>query len=103
MPGLKVVALISGGKDSFFSILHCLANGHEVVALANLHPPLEDGEQSEDIDSFMYQTVGHYNTALRESSGSFALSTGDLGFRSRFEQELRNASSLGEHRASRRD
>ncbi|KAI1660244.1 adenine nucleotide alpha hydrolases-like protein [Daldinia decipiens] len=36
---LHVVALVSGGKDSFYSILHCLANGHRVVALANLHPP----------------------------------------------------------------
>ncbi|KAK3693821.1 hypothetical protein B0T22DRAFT_52532 [Podospora appendiculata] len=36
--GLSVIALVSGGKDSFFSILHCQANGHRVVALANLHP-----------------------------------------------------------------
>lgn len=36
---LNVIALVSGGKDSFFSALHCLANGHRVVALANLHPP----------------------------------------------------------------
>ncbi|KAF2859243.1 adenine nucleotide alpha hydrolases-like protein [Piedraia hortae CBS 480.64] len=53
----KVVALISGGKDSFFSLLHTLANGHEVVALANLHPP-EEAEE-EDMNSYMYQTVGH--------------------------------------------
>ncbi|KAK4449496.1 hypothetical protein QBC34DRAFT_299237 [Podospora aff. communis PSN243] len=38
--GLNVIALVSGGKDSFFSLLHCRANGHHVVALANLHPPL---------------------------------------------------------------
>lgn len=38
--GLKVIALVSGGKDSFFSALHCLENGHHLVALANLHPPL---------------------------------------------------------------
>ncbi len=37
--GLNVIALVSGGKDSFFSLLHCLANGHRVVALANLYPP----------------------------------------------------------------
>ncbi|KAI0383673.1 adenine nucleotide alpha hydrolases-like protein [Hypomontagnella monticulosa] len=36
---LNVVALMSGGKDSFYSVLHCLANGHRVVALANLYPP----------------------------------------------------------------
>ncbi|KAL2134026.1 hypothetical protein VTI74DRAFT_1190 [Chaetomium olivicolor] len=38
--GLGVIALVSGGKDSFFSLLHCRANGHRVVALANLHPAL---------------------------------------------------------------
>ncbi|KAK3299006.1 uncharacterized protein B0H64DRAFT_87816 [Chaetomium fimeti] len=38
--GLNVIALVSGGKDSFFSLLHCRANGHRVVALANLHPIL---------------------------------------------------------------
>ncbi|KUI66307.1 Diphthine--ammonia ligase [Cytospora mali] len=37
--GLNVIALVSGGKDSFFSALHCLEQGHRVVALANLHPP----------------------------------------------------------------
>ncbi|KAK8125310.1 uncharacterized protein PG998_001069 [Apiospora kogelbergensis] len=99
---LNVIALVSGGKDSFFSILHCLANGHRVVALANLHPPdhphvrtttpaashpgateqrpLSDaparldsstdaghgfsrhdseGADEADLNSFMYQTVGH--------------------------------------------
>ncbi|KIW26212.1 uncharacterized protein PV07_09325 [Cladophialophora immunda] len=73
---LNVIALISGGKDSLFSILHCLENGHKVVALANLYPkarsvtngqgdaasarPLEDDEsEGEDLNSFMYQTVGH--------------------------------------------
>lgn len=68
MSGLKVIALISGGKDSFFSILHCLANGHEVVALANLHPPVTNGQQSEDLDSFMYQTVGHAIIPLYEEA-----------------------------------
>lgn len=78
---LNVVALISGGKDSFFSILHCLQNGHRVVALGNLYPggsisaqedqphcgkheenyvPLQSSEEDEqDLNSFMYQTVGH--------------------------------------------
>ncbi|OCL13366.1 adenine nucleotide alpha hydrolases-like protein, partial [Glonium stellatum] len=76
MPGLQVIALISGGKDSLFSILHCLANGHTVVALANLYPPPPPGadpaapvSETDDLDSYMYQTVGHsliplYETAL---------------------------------------
>ncbi|KAF4594824.1 meiotically up-regulated 71 protein [Ophiocordyceps camponoti-floridani] len=78
--GLNVIALVSGGKDGFFSLLHCLQNGHVVVALANLYPGDADaaaeveafdpsdadadaGADAEpcrsDPDSFMYQTVGH--------------------------------------------
>lgn len=53
---MKFVALISGGKDSFYNILECHRQGHELVALANLHPL--DQEQNET-DSFMFQTVGH--------------------------------------------
>ncbi|KAI4191495.1 MAG: hypothetical protein L6R41_000029 [Letrouitia leprolyta] len=58
--GLNVIAFVSGGKDSFFSLLHCIANGHKIIALANLYPPTV-GEQSEysDLNSHMYQTVGH--------------------------------------------
>lgn len=52
---MKVLGLISGGKDSCFNLMHCVSLGHEVVALANLHP--EDGK--DEIDSFMYQSVGH--------------------------------------------
>ncbi|KAI1420999.1 hypothetical protein F5Y12DRAFT_69021 [Xylaria sp. FL1777] len=82
---LSVIALVSGGKDSFYSVLHCQANGHRVVALANLYPPRTAGETNPgaeqhqtparvggthggndgdddgetDLNSFMYQTVGH--------------------------------------------
>lgn len=80
---LNVIALISGGKDSFYSLLHCIHHGHRVVALANLFPA-EDASSSsrelqvidpesahhvhhgadgvggeKDLNSFMYQTVGH--------------------------------------------
>ncbi|ORY23337.1 hypothetical protein BCR33DRAFT_135120 [Rhizoclosmatium globosum] len=53
---MKVVALLSGGKDSCFNMMHCVANGHEIVALANLYSQVS--ENKEEIDSFMYQTVG---------------------------------------------
>ncbi|KAI9904686.1 hypothetical protein N3K66_001215 [Trichothecium roseum] len=77
---LNVIALISGGKDSFFSLLHCINHGHRIIALANLHPatsssdelqviqsdasqPNDGIEKTEaeetDLNSFMYQTVGH--------------------------------------------
>ncbi|KAG6019155.1 hypothetical protein E4U41_003378 [Claviceps citrina] len=89
---LSVIALISGGKDSFYSLLHCIHHGHRIVALANLFPGragngeqdgvrdaglhvilpeqqaqlpsvLVPGNEEEDVEgdlnSFMYQTVGH--------------------------------------------
>ena len=64
---LNVIALISGGKDSFFSILHCQANGHTVIALANLHPPVSP-KSDDDINSYMYQTVGHTVIPLYEEA-----------------------------------
>ncbi|KAF1943413.1 ATP binding L-PSP endoribonuclease family protein-like protein [Clathrospora elynae] len=64
---LNVIALISGGKDSLFSILHCQANGHTIVALANLHPA-PSTNNDEDINSYMYQTVGHSVIPLYEQA-----------------------------------
>ncbi|KAI7907376.1 uncharacterized protein BX663DRAFT_495703 [Cokeromyces recurvatus] len=54
---MKLVALVSGGKDSCYNMMQCVANGHEIVALANLKPPSQSGK--DELDSFMYQTVGH--------------------------------------------
>lgn len=34
----RVVALVSGGKDSCFNMMQCVAAGHDIVALANLYP-----------------------------------------------------------------
>lgn len=51
---MKVVALISGGKDSTFNMMECIRHGHEITCLANLHPPQGTGE----LDSYMYQSVG---------------------------------------------
>ena len=60
---LKAIVLISGGKDSLFSLLHCLANGLDIIALANLYPlgpsAEDDGHGTDEIDSYMYQTIGH--------------------------------------------
>lgn len=78
---LKVIALISGGKDSLFSMLHCLANGHEVVALANLHPAaLNDAacQSMEDIDSYMYQTIGHGIVPLYQDALGLPLYRGEI-------------------------
>ncbi|ODV88458.1 hypothetical protein CANCADRAFT_14390, partial [Tortispora caseinolytica NRRL Y-17796] len=53
-PVMKFVALISGGKDSCYNVMECVRLGHELVAIANLHPPVGD-----ELNSYMYQTVGH--------------------------------------------
>ncbi|KAJ1023321.1 hypothetical protein NDA18_004848 [Ustilago nuda] len=52
---MKVVGLLSGGKDSCYNLLHCLQQGHQLVALATLSPP----GSKDELDSYMYQTVGH--------------------------------------------
>ncbi|KAF9967216.1 hypothetical protein BGZ70_010370 [Mortierella alpina] len=54
---MKVLGLISGGKDSFYNLMQCAANGHSIIALGNLHPSIQD--KKDELDSYMYQTVGH--------------------------------------------
>ena len=53
---MKFVALISGGKDSCFNCVKCIHYGHELVCLANIYP---ENEEKVELDSYMYQTVGH--------------------------------------------
>ena len=52
---MKVVGLLSGGKDSCYNLIHCVQQGHQLVALATLSPP----GTKDELDSYMYQTVGH--------------------------------------------
>ncbi|XP_069359806.1 uncharacterized protein [Maniola hyperantus] len=56
---MRAVALISGGKDSCYNMMQCVGAGHTIVALANLQPVLKD-----ELDSYMYQTVGHQGISL---------------------------------------
>ena len=68
---MKFLALISGGKDSVFNILKCIEEGHELVALVNLHPKgktlieryayLNYAVVGTETDSYMYQSVGSEN------------------------------------------
>lgn len=51
---MKILGLISGGKDSIFNLLECVKLGYEIVCLGHLKRPEEKGE----MDSYMYQTVG---------------------------------------------
>ena len=65
------VALVSGGKDSCFAMMEAQRWGHNIAVLANLCPARKHGEKKvnsstspssmddEDLNSFMFQTVGH--------------------------------------------
>ncbi|KAK2103838.1 hypothetical protein P7K49_017694 [Saguinus oedipus] len=64
---MRVAALISGGKDSCYNMMQCIAAGHQIVALANLRPAENQENKvmrlkvgSDELDSYMYQTVGHH-------------------------------------------
>lgn len=56
---MRVVALVSGGKDSCYNMMQCVIEGHQIVALANLRP-----EKKDELDSYMFQTVGHHGIDL---------------------------------------
>ncbi|XP_015782600.1 diphthine--ammonia ligase [Tetranychus urticae] len=57
---MRVVGLISGGKDSCYNLMQCVKNGHTLVGLLNLHPPAnQPAGPADELDSYMYQTVGH--------------------------------------------
>ncbi|OXC59248.1 cytoplasmic protein [Cryptococcus neoformans MW-RSA852] len=73
LPGVKhkVIGLVSGGKDSCFNLMHCVANGHEIVALATLTP--EPG--IDELDSHLYQSVGTHLLPLLAQSMSLPLYT----------------------------
>ncbi|KDE05916.1 hypothetical protein MVLG_03729 [Microbotryum lychnidis-dioicae p1A1 Lamole] len=68
---MKVVALLSGGKDSIYNLLHCILNGHEPIAVASLGP----GKGKDELDSYMYQTVAHSGLSLIAESLSLPFYT----------------------------
>lgn len=53
---MRTVALLSGGKDSLYNMFLATKDNHEIVAIANLKPKSSSGDE---LDSYMYQTVGH--------------------------------------------
>ena len=98
---LNVIALISGGKDSLYSVLHCMQNGHEVVALANLYPPSKDdspGADGGDMNSFMYQTVGHSIISLYEEALGLPLYRKEItGTAQRQHQDYDTSTTISAH------
>lgn len=51
---MKIIGLISGGKDSIFNLIQCKNQGHNIICLGHISRPKDKGE----LDSYMYQTVG---------------------------------------------
>ena len=51
---MKVIGLISGGKDSCYNLIKCIQNGHKIVALLNLIPQVKD--QGKRMFFFFYLT-----------------------------------------------
>lgn len=53
---MRVVALVSGGKDSCYNMMQCKAEGHEIIALANLHPK----DKGKNIKVFFFLEVNFF-------------------------------------------
>jgi len=51
---MKIIALVSGGKDSLFALQKEVQAGHTLLCIANLYPV-----ETDELDSYMYQSVGH--------------------------------------------
>ena len=45
---MDYVGISSGGKDSTYNMIQCVRDGHELVALANLHPKKDIGMDTTD-------------------------------------------------------
>jgi len=58
---MKVIGLVSGGKDSCYAMQLAIQQGHEVMALANLLPLPGDPDE---LDSFMFQTVKRHGVVV---------------------------------------
>ena len=61
----KVIGLVSGGKDSCFNLMHCVANGHELVGIATLQPEPGVGEL---IASYVHSRLFHLLPTFEWSS-----------------------------------
>lgn len=83
---MKVVGLVSGGKDSCYALMQAVKYGHQVVALANLQPSQGKAHgvkrlthPKDEMDSWMYQSVGH------EANEAYARAFGVPLFRARID------------------
>ena len=40
---MKVLGLISGGKDSIYNLIQCINKGHEILCLGHIARPSDQG------------------------------------------------------------
>jgi len=84
MAGLKLAALISGGKDSMLALHHAVWSGHEVAYLVVMHPKRRD--------SWMFHTQNlHMTELISEALGIPLASAETTGIK---ELELRDLERL---------
>ena len=73
---MRVIGLLSGGKDSVYALMQCVRHGHTIVGVANLRPVRLDADECE---SHMFQTIGHNVVADIARAFNVPLFTSELG------------------------
>lgn len=76
---MRFCALLSGGKDSVYAAHLLQREGHTLVCAAHLAPPAGGPEE---LDSFMFQTVGHGGVGAVAACMGVPLYSGEIGGRS---------------------
>lgn len=54
---MRVVGLVSGGKDSIYNLLQCISAGHQIVALANIYPEPLTNKGKTTLPSYLLEMV----------------------------------------------
>lgn len=92
---MKFCALVSGGKDSVYTIQECVRLGHELLCIAHLS--LDDiAGPDGDADSFMYQSVGGNGVAMIAAALDVDCVSRNVRGRSRDQSLLFDATNIAE-------
>ena len=89
---MKVVALVSGGKDSTLNMLKCLQYGHQIICIANLRP----SEGEDELDSFCFQSVGQHSVSLYGQCMGIPVYFREMQRDSSVNQNLRYTETVGD-------
>ena len=46
---MKVIGLLSGGKDSVYNLMECIKNGHEIICVGHLSRPENIGGKQNNL------------------------------------------------------